>query len=82
MRSSHASDGAPAFVRGRATRHATNGPSPLVAEYGTTPILPNRAIAMILAHAVLRLQQRQNHLDNLTEQRVHEAVLNPKGETA
>ena len=47
-----------------------------------TPITPLRAIAMILAHGVLRLQQRQKALDTRTEQRVHDPVLNPKGDTA
>ena len=45
-------------------------------------ILPLRIIAMILAHGVLRLQQRQKALDTRTEQRVHDPVLNPKGDTA
>ena len=36
---------------------------------------------MILAHGVLRLQQRQKDLDNPTEQRVHDNVLVTKGET-
>jgi len=36
---------------------------------------PLRTIAMILAHGVLRLQQRQKDLDNRTEQRVHDHVL-------
>lgn len=43
---------------------------------------PLRAIAMILAHGVLRLQQRQKALESRTEQRVHDRVLNPKGDTA
>jgi hypothetical protein len=43
---------------------------------------PIRSIAMILAHGVLRLQQRQKALDTRTEQRVHDPVLNPKGDTA
>jgi len=46
------------------------------------PASPVRAIAMILAQGVLRLQQREKTLDNRTEQRVHDPVLNPKGETA
>ncbi len=45
-------------------------------------IPPLRAIAMILAHGVLRLQARQKALESRTEQRVHDAVLNPKGDTA
>lgn len=45
-------------------------------------IPPIRAIAMILAHGVLRLQARQKALDARTEQRVHDPVLNPKGDTA
>lgn len=40
-----------------------------------------QVIAMILAHGVLRLQQRQKDLDNPTEQRVHDNVLVTKGET-
>ncbi len=47
----------------------------------TNPISPVRAIAMILANGVLRLQQRQKGLDNFTEQSVHHRVLTPKGET-
>ena len=45
-------------------------------------IPPLRAIAMILAHGVLRLQARQKALDTRTEQRVHDPVLNLKGDTA
>ena len=44
-------------------------------------ITPLRAVAMILAHGVLRLQKRQKDLDNPTEQRVHDDVLVTKGET-
>lgn len=44
-------------------------------------IPPIRAIAMILAHGVLRLQQRKKDLDTPTEQRVHDSVLATKGET-
>ena len=47
-----------------------------------SPINPVRIIAMILAHGVLRLQARQKALDTCTEQRVHDRVLNPKGDTA
>lgn len=47
-----------------------------------TAIPPLRAIAMILAHGVLRLQQRQKALESRSEQRVHDSVLNPKGDTA
>jgi len=46
------------------------------------PINPVRIIAMILAHGVLRLQARQKALESRTEQRVHDRVLNPKGDTA
>ena len=42
-------------------------------------IPPIRAIAMILAHGVLRLLKRQNELDNPTEQSVHHGVLTTKG---
>ena len=49
---------------------------------GTPAIPPLRAIAIILAHGVLRLQQRQKALESRTEQRVHDPVLNPKGDTA
>ena len=45
------------------------------------PISPIRAIAMILALGVLRLQQRQKDLDSRTEQSVHDRVLTTKGET-
>ncbi len=45
------------------------------------PITPIRAIAIILAHGVLRLHQRQKELDNPTEQSVHDCVLVTKGET-
>ena len=45
-------------------------------------VTPLRAIAMILSHGVLRLQQRQKALESRTEQRVHYPVLNPKGDTA
>jgi hypothetical protein len=45
-------------------------------------ISPVRAIAMILAQGVLRLQARQKALELRTEQRVHDLVLNPKGDTA
>ncbi len=44
-------------------------------------ISPLRAIAIILAHGVIRLHQRQKDLDNRTEQRVHGDVLVTKGET-
>ena len=40
-----------------------------------------RAIAIILAHGVVRLHQRQKDLDNRTEQSVHDCVLVTKGET-
>ena len=45
-------------------------------------ITPLGAIAMILAHGVLRLQQRQKQLDTPTEQSVHDHVLVTKGETS
>jgi hypothetical protein len=45
------------------------------------PIPTIRAIAIILAHGVIRLHQRQKDLDNCTEQRVHGDVLVTKGET-
>ena len=45
---------------------------------GDNPITPIRAIAIILAHGVLRLMQRQKDLDNATEQSVHGRVLTPK----
>jgi hypothetical protein len=47
----------------------------------TKPISPVRAIAIILAQGVLRLQKRQKDLDSPTEQRVHDHVLVTKGET-
>ena len=45
-------------------------------------IPPIRAIAMILAHGVLRLQQRQKRLDSPTEQSVHDHVLVTKVKTS
>ncbi len=48
----------------------------------TPAIPPIRIIAIILAQGVLRLQQREKALDNRTEQRVHDPVLNPKGDPA
>lgn len=42
---------------------------------------PIQAVAIILAHGVVRLQQRQKDLDNRTEQRVHDCVLVTNGET-
>lgn len=47
----------------------------------TEGVTPLRAIAIILAHGVLRLHQRQKYLDIPTEQRVHDCVLTTKGET-
>ena len=47
----------------------------------TPPVSPIRAIAIILAHGVIRLHKRQKDLDNRTEQRVHDCVLVTKGET-
>ena len=47
----------------------------------TKPISTVRAIAIILAQGVLRLQKRQKDLDSATEQRVHDHVLVTKGET-
>ena len=47
-----------------------------------TPISPLRAIAMILAQGVLRLQQRQKDLDSRTEQSVHDHVLVTKEKTS
>ena len=44
-------------------------------------IPPIRIIAMILARGVVRLQARQKALESRTEQRVHDPVLNPKGDT-
>ena len=44
-------------------------------------VTPLRAIAIILAQGVLRLQQRQKRLDNLTEQSVHGNVLATKEKT-
>jgi len=49
---------------------------------GTVPAISQiRAIAIILAHGVVRLHLRQKDLDNRTEQRVHDCVLVTKGET-
>ena len=47
----------------------------------SSEVSPVRAIAIILAHGVVRLHQRQKDLDNRTEQRVHDCVLVTKGET-
>ena len=47
----------------------------------TQPISPIRAIAMILAHGILRLQNLEKRLDNPPEESVHEFVLPSKGET-
>jgi hypothetical protein len=47
----------------------------------TETVTPFRAIAIILAHGVVRLHQRQKALDNRTEQSVHDCVLETKGET-
>ena len=47
----------------------------------TPPVSPIRAIAIILAHGVVRLHHRQKDLDNPTEQSVHDCVLDTKGET-
>ena len=44
-------------------------------------ITPLRAIAIILAQGVLRLQKRQKDLDSPSEQSVHDHVLVTKGET-
>ena len=50
--------------------------------FAEKPIPPIRAIANILAHGVLRLQQRQKDLDSPTDQSVHDRVLVTKGETS
>ena len=50
-------------------------------DHASIAVSPIRAIAIILAHGVLRLHQRQKVLDNRTEQRVHDSVLVTKGET-
>lgn len=47
----------------------------------TESISTLRAIAIILAHGVVRLHQRQKELDNRTEQSVHGCALATKGET-
>jgi hypothetical protein len=47
----------------------------------TEAVTPLRAIAIILAHGVIRLHQRQKDLDNRTEQSVHDCVLVTEGET-
>lgn len=47
--------------------------------YGEGVASPLRIIAMIMALGVLRLQQRQNGLDNSTKQSVHHGVLTTKG---
>ena len=46
----------------------------------TESISTLRAIAIILAHGVVRLHQRQKELDSRTEQSVHGCVLVTKGE--
>jgi hypothetical protein len=50
-------------------------------EVSNPSISPIRAIAIILAHGVVRLHKRQKELDNSTEQSVHDCVLVTKGET-
>jgi hypothetical protein len=50
-------------------------------DHPSIAVSPIRAIAIILAHGVLRLHQRQKDLDNSTEQSVHDCVLVTKGET-
>lgn len=49
---------------------------------GSVPAIPPiRAIAIILAHGVVRLHLRQKELDNRTEQSVHGDVLVTKEKT-
>ena len=50
-------------------------------DHESIAVSPIRAIAIILAHGVVRLHQRQRDLDNSTEQSVHDCVLVTKGET-
>ena len=50
-------------------------------DHASVAVSPLRAIAIILAHGVLRLHQRQIELDNSTEQSVHDCVLATRGET-
>jgi hypothetical protein len=47
----------------------------------TNPISSLRAIAMILAQGVLRLQNLEKRVDNPLEESVHDDVLIAKGET-
>jgi hypothetical protein len=72
----------PTMSREQITGSAENS-RPINGKSGPTSvaITPLRAIAMILAHGVLRLQKRQKDLDSPTEQRVHDHVLVTKGET-
>ena len=49
--------------------------------HASIAVSPIRAIAIILAHGVVRLHQRQKDLDNSTEQSVHDCVLVTNGET-
>jgi hypothetical protein len=49
-------------------------------DHASVAVSPLRAIAIILAHGVLRLHQRQKELDNSTEQSVHDCVLVTEGE--
>ena len=49
-------------------------------EHASIAVSPIRAIAIILAHGVVRIHQRQKDLDNSTEQSVHDCVLVTEGE--
>ncbi len=46
-------------------------------EFSGTAVMPLRAISIILAHGVIRLQQRQKELDNSTEQTLQNVADRP-----
>ena len=65
---------------GRASSTASSKVSTMAIDHPSIAVSPIRAIAIILAHGVLRLHQRQKDLDNSTEQSVLVCVLVTKGE--
>ena len=46
------------------------------------PATPTAIVGTILALGVIRLMERQNHLDNLPEERVSTGVLTPMEKTS
>jgi len=61
--------------------HAMTSKQTISPVKNTDAVTPFRTIAIILAHGVVRLHQRQKELDNPTEQSVHDCDLVTKGET-